>query len=270
MKFPVIILLLLFSMQVLRENPSCEKLLLSGNMILVSAEIENTTELLRVCFGTKPSAIFEAKSAGISVPARKQLIKNHKLQNRLFSCSGDFRIVAARPKPAGGVQPIGYLGFDFLEKAATNYHLDFDNGSICSNVEDIPAFAKSKGYREIKTRFTATGFSIFAKVKWKEYEFAFDTGYTGGYSMCRNDGLPWFKDHHQTIRDSISGSDIGYYATMPVNFNGINYQPGIAVSESPGRRVGIGFIKGFNWLIDLRRKKVYVRKSSLPIDALSF
>ncbi|RZJ30001.1 MAG: hypothetical protein EOO48_06110 [Flavobacterium sp.] len=56
------------------------------------------------------------------------------------------------------------------------------------------------------------------------------------------------------------------FANKWITVNGINYSSYITARESETEsRVGMGFIQGFDWIIDRQHKSVFIKKNGNPI-----
>jgi hypothetical protein len=142
--------------------------------------------------------------------------------------------------------------------------LNFDTRSFCGIVKEKKDSLILTGFKEIKSRFKNHGFSIFATIKRKEYEFQFDTGYTGTFCIEYKKTIPFLKESHQTI-EGVSNDFI--YNDKWITINKLYYSSTITVSNRVKlSKVGMGFIKGFNWIVDTKQKKVYFKKNSIGLD----
>ncbi|HLA55412.1 MAG TPA: hypothetical protein VK623_04895 [Flavobacterium sp.] len=148
----------------------------------------------------------------------------------------------------------------------TGCHLDFDNQQLCSLSEKkLQEFLNSSDYKEIESKFRGQSFSFSILIKRKEYEFLFDPGFAGSFRMPYKASIPFLKEAHQNIESQSSIAFV--YNNKSISFNGIYYSSAITISNAVKQQsVGMGFIKGFNWLIDTNNKKVYVKKNALSLD----
>lgn len=258
----------------------CEKLELADNVLLISSEIENAPRKFILNFGVNKSVIIDSSLVFDNRLRDKAYVNGDshdlllRVENKLFAGHKSFKFY---PKPPTGIcadkdeahHAIGHYGFDFFAKSHKGYHLDFDNMTLRSlNQDDQRVLISKSGYKEIKSRFTNEGFYIFFTIKRKEYEFRFDTGYPNALSMRVKEELPFLKDPHEVVEDdnTAKASAKYYYNNKGVSFAGIYYSSAILLSGAAQQKAGMGFIKGFNWIIDIDNKKIYFKKNTLGID----
>jgi hypothetical protein len=172
----------------------------------------------------------------------------------------------------GDKPQISLLDFDKISpvyfRKKMGCHLDFDNRQLCNVSEKkLQEFINANDYKEIKSKFRSQSFSFFIIIKRKEYEFLFDVGFAGSFQMPYKESIPFLKEAHQKIETK---SNIDFvYNNKSISFNGIYYSSAVTISNSDKQQiVGMGFIKGFNWLIDTNNKKVYIKKNTLSLDIL--
>jgi hypothetical protein len=157
------------------------------------------------------------------------------------------------PKPYVGYFPDSKIGF-----------LDFDNNAFCGIDRPGKDHLIETGFKEVKARFLNHGFSIFVMIKRKEYEFQFDTSYTGTFCMEYKESIPFLKENHRTI-EGVSNDFI--YNNKWITINKLYYSATVTVSDGVKySKVGMGFIKGFNWIVDTKQKKVYIKKNNIGLD----
>jgi len=143
--------------------------------------------------------------------------------------------------------------------------LDFANCSRSAISQAQQKELLAAGFAEIKCRFGKKGFSIFIEIRKGKFKFLFDTSFQNAFSMRFSQKIPFLKGPHQTVE---SASTDFIYNNKCITVNGIHYSSAITVSKSEKTsRVGMGFIKGFDWIIDSQNKKVYIRKNSIGLDS---
>lgn len=279
-------------------NVVCETIELNNNRILISSEIETVSRKFLVDLSSVNSLILDATVVSEFYKKQnsktewtpntdKSILKNIKLSlptknnlfagNTLFNCdmenkeSESFNCLTNSKPEFQGV-----YGFDFFNQKTTICHLDFDASTICNLTEKV-ILEKLTGenYKPIKANFNSHSVSIFITINRKEYEFLFDTGFNGTFNMPFHKNIPFLKENHQTF-ESLPGNSgkensnktVAYvYGNKSISLDGIYYSTQMIISNSfQKQRVGMGFIKGFNWIIDNRNRKVYFKKNTLSLD----
>ena len=164
----------------------------------------------------------------------------------------------------------GSVGSDMLRQNSI-YTLDFDRSEI-GLIEDLNAqFLKDNGFKEIQSIFYKDKIELVININWKDYKFIFDLGYNGTFSHKMNKIL-LEKLAYGYSYNYIATSDLGVESKMMLfpfskfYINKIGYSGALTIGENLENRVGLGFIKGFNWIIDYNDKKVYLKKNFTPID----
>jgi hypothetical protein len=245
----------------------CEKIQLKDNVLLIHSQAENKEHTFILNTGMQTSIVFEESINGNE---RKPDVE-WSVDNHLFAGQKRFKI---NPKhafscnaPAATVS--GHYGYDFFRKSNTAYLFNFDEQTLCSlNRESVENLLK-KGYSEIRSNFSQDGISIFVNMKWKPYEFIFDTGYPGAFSLAYNDNIAFVKEIHQTLETGRDSADF-IYNNRFISVNGINYSASVVIAKPAKKaKMGMAFIKGFNWIIDFRKKKVYILKNAMGLDTQS-
>lgn len=143
--------------------------------------------------------------------------------------------------------------------------IDFDSKTICEITKPDLQGLVTSGYNEIKSDFQKKGVSIFVAIRRDQYKYRFDLSYPGAFAMQYRQKTPFFKESHQIEE----GNGIRHvYHNKWITINRINYISSICASENEKfSRVGMAFIKGFNWIIDYKGRKVYLQKNDMPISS---
>jgi hypothetical protein len=268
----ILLLAILFLAQATanRENITahigCEKIELKDNVLRIGSEAENKQGTFILDLGAPSSTVFKESISDKLVPNIEWSVDNHLfsgqkkfkiIHRKLFSCSSSATIAS------------GHYGYDFFRKSNTAYLFNFDEQSLCSlNRESIEGLLKN-GYKEIRSNFGQDGISVFVNIKWKPYEFIFDTGYSGAFSFAYNDDIAFVKEIHQTLETGRDSADF-IYNNRFISVNGINYSASVIVAKPAKKtKMGMAFIKGFHWLIDFRKEKVYLLKNAIGLDTQS-
>ena len=153
-------------------------------------------------------------------------------------------------------------------KAENILLLDFENNQICV-INKASKIINDFQYNEIKAKFGSANIKLNLTIKWKQYDFVFNPDYTGGFLMRENDKLPFLKSEHVPIefltRKTILKTGL-LYKNLGVGINNIFYTTSILVADVETQIVGFNFIKGFNWILDFKNNKVYVKKNSNQLE----
>ncbi len=156
-----------------------------------------------------------------------------------------------------------------LFKNEDAFMLDFSNGQISTMTLGEVSNIIKESYFEIKSKFSKSHVRIFLNVNWRETAFTFDTAFQGTFAMKpgnrdRRSGIVEIFEKINAFNGKIQ--TVKYHNNRIVRFGNTNYNTSIWIGENEEARVGIGFIKGFDWIFDLVNRKVYARKNSLSID----
>lgn len=241
----------LISGQAIRYKKDVERIALRENQILLNATVSEKPAAFILDLGTAESTLAD------TIRSKNQ---KYLIESNLFSSMKSFSKTAT---PDGNCKspPIsGRIGYDFFRKSQKVFKLDFDEPALA--VTDEPV---EKEYQEIKSDFRADGIYITVMLKWKTYQLKFDTGYSGTIFMSDKDAARFIREACKDY-ESLDGN----YAVYPnkwITINGNYYNAPVTVANRGVSRIGMGFLKGFNWIIDFRRHKVYLRKNSISLDA---
>lgn len=282
-----------------KTNSACETIELKNNTIWIRSGIETAAGKFMVDFGSATSLIRDAQvGTGLykrqnsqserTAVAAPSVLKNRKRalhsKNNLFEGEILFNL---NPENSFGTsinclipEAQGLYGFDVFNQKTTICHLDFDASTICNLTENEFSEKRIKeNYKPIKANFNGHAVSIFITINRKEYEFLFDTGFSGTFNIPFHKNMPFLKENHQTF-ESVSGSSerenpnttvMYVYQNKSVSLDGVYYSTDMTVSNSFSKqRMGMGFIKGFNWIIDNGNRKVYIKKNTLSLDTGNF
>jgi Retroviral aspartyl protease len=169
----------------------------------------------------------------------------------------------------------GILGMDFFFEDNFGMKLDFSNNKIYNlDKKELSCLTTIKtDYNLIKSECRNSQIFIYLKIEGIEYKFKLDTGYSGNIIMPNSKDLIFKSSNkielegslYQTISAITKGKEI-YYEKMPVSLGNETLESKISVSGSiKAQNVGIGFIKGFDWIIDYNNNKVYIKRNQNEI-----
>lgn len=160
---------------------------------------------------------------------------------------------------------IGILGMNHFMQSEKTIALNFDENTI-QVVED--SFDKTD-FIELKAELKITRKKIIIplEINHKTIEFLFDTGNSGG--LFTKDG-----EISETIPaeegemllgnfDSFSTQTIKYFKNLNISNFPISIENQNITSFNPfhTNSMGMKFISKFNWIIDFKNKKVYIKKN---------
>lgn len=282
---------------------SSEKIELKNNCILMSCAIEDKPQTFQVDLGATTSVIFdtlaipdyykkEKGTFGSMKSADNKVTKSTfvalKVNNNLASGSKKAFLVVpvfnqsmlqydCLPK---GVKndKVGLYGYDFFGYDEYVTVMDFDKLTISNYKNERLNELIQEGYSEVKSEFKDRWLSIFVTINGTEYKFKLDTGYNGSFSIPFKKDLDFLNEEHQSIQGNLYRTLTGttknntdyFFNDKEMSFNNANYKTSITASQSiKAQNVGMGFIKGFNWIIDAKNKKLYAKKNTIEIDTKS-
>ncbi len=156
---------------------------------------------------------------------------------------------------------------EVLSGTAKIIYLDFESSpAISLDTRNLDSLVVNGNYTETKAKFRNDSFFIIIQMRRKTYEFRFDPTYSGSFLMTYDEDIPFLKkENHQTITGK--STDL-VYNNKWITFSGINYSSAVTISDTVNRpKVGMGFIKGFNWIIDKKHRKVYFKKNNSNISS---
>jgi hypothetical protein len=164
-----------------------------------------------------------------------------------------------------------------MQEHKTGYLLNFEAGQVCNLKPAELAAAIAQGYEAVKAKVGYSDITIYVMIDGIEYAFKFDTGYNGSFMMPYDkDKIGFLNDAHRSkegmLARTVSGISTGKESSYnkKITLGGKNYATEITVSESIKSQVaGMGFIKAFNWIIDGKNKKVYIKKNAVAPDEQS-
>lgn len=169
----------------------------------------------------------------------------------------------------------GIIGLDVFFINDAVLQLDFTNKKICNIESKEISNIINNGYIELKSECKSKKIYIFLTVEDQEYKFKLDTGFSGSLVLPFSDKLDFSKYNKitiegemlRTIASTTNGED-SFYEEVPVSFSTFNLNTIFQVSKSlKVQNIGMRFIKGFDWIIDYKNNKVFVKRNANKIDA---
>ena len=159
----------------------------------------------------------------------------------------------------------GNLGYEFFRRSQQIFLFDFDALTLCNiDGQDLSAYF-DQHYTPIDADFRKNGIYIPILIKWKVYKVKLDTGYTGSVFINNSAAEPFIKEPSRTYNSL--GGNFSVYPNKWITLGKHYYNSSIEVSDKGDSCLGMGFIKGFNWIIDFNRHKVYFKKNGNSLDA---
>ena len=274
MKFslPSIILVALLSIiPVIREKITCrngcESIQLVNNRVVIEADVAG--ERLAFIVGLAHTSEIRSDNVG-----RTYL----SVQNKLIECEkkefdGAQISFGSDMCPNNLELPLnGIYGHDLLAGCSQVFSIDFEKLKLCNlsneqKIDMIPA----ENFLEVDSRFSNGKVKIALTINWKVYWFTVDTAYDGTFLMGYNENLPFLKEPHTVWEraEPMRSGDRLYY-NKGVWLNGTGYNSSITTAKiNADSKVGVAFLKGFNWIFDHTAKKVYFKKNSVGLDSFA-
>lgn len=167
----------------------------------------------------------------------------------------------------------GVVGLDVFFKNDLQLFLNFSENSIININEAQKSKIINEGFQKIKSKCKSKKIFIYLFINNIEYEFKFDTGFSGSFSIPFDSKLD-FKDfssldYEGSLFSTATSTTIGdesFYEKVPVKIGNIKLNSTVLISKSlKNQNVGLKFINGFDWIIDYNNNNVYIRKNSFDI-----
>jgi hypothetical protein len=240
--------------EIFRYNKGCEKIILSENQILLH-NVTNDDAAFAINLGLTESAVFSSQTS-------KKIAKG--FNNGLFSGPKLLSLTVRTDNACDSSFVAGHIGYDVFRRSGQIYKLDFDTGNLCC-LTSVEIDQQTKNYHEIDAVFRSDGIYIPIMLRWKTYELKFDTGYSGTIAMTAKDAARFVKEPCKKYQ-----TDNGNFAVYPnkwITINGNYYNSSVTVFDRGTSKIGLGFLKGFNWIIDFRSRKLYLQKNGISLDA---
>lgn len=169
----------------------------------------------------------------------------------------------------------GILGLDVFVDKNLSMQLDFTNNKVCNlTLSETESLVKEGHYTLIKSSCKVNQIFVFLNIEGKEFKCKLDTGYNGNVIIPNNDGLEFKNGKKIELEGSLyttasaftNGKEI-LYGEMPVTLGSENIETKISVSNSiKAQVIGMEFIKGFNWIVDYKNNKVYIKRNQNKVE----
>ncbi|MBF6608160.1 MAG: hypothetical protein ITG00_05430 [Flavobacterium sp.] len=242
------------------STANCIALDLKNNLLTVYGSVADDAKTFRLGFAEMQSVLYSANSD------KKETIAN------IFSSEK----LAIRQKLKDDCLTFdGTLANDLLRKHDGAVSLNFSEQMLCAiSYSDLPKVVQDGGYKEIASNFKRGHFEVIAEINWTKYSFVFNTFAPESFIMRTSKNLSFLKEESIGMlaldRRTNSPSRARLYPFTKIYTNGTGYSSPILITPTIDKHtMGVGFIKGFDWIVDYRRSKVYFRKNHLGIDLYS-
>jgi len=229
----------------------CENIIIQNNKIFLEVGINGMPRWFDVDFGKAESKLHGFGANSVT------------LGNNFFAGSCVFE--KANFNNICQTNQGGSLGYEFFRKSQQIFLLDFDSQTLCNiDNRDLTQYI-NRNFVPIESDFRKSGIFIDLTIKRKIYRVKLDTGYHGTLSLHCDAAEPFIKDAARNYK-SLDG-DFAIYPNKWVTLGKHYYNAAIEVGCSRDSRIGMGFIKGFNWIVDFKKHEVYFKKNSISLDA---
>ena len=275
----------------------CQKISLEKNCVIIHTQIEGKDQPMMLDLGASGGLIYDTAvipdyykrskaTFGTAKGADRKKINSAmtplKIHNKLHSSDNKvFNVLSKPPQErsscSSAPQYIGLYGYDLMRAHETGYLLDFETGQVCNLKPAELAATIDQGYRAVKAKVTYTQITIYVMIDGTEYTFKFDTGYYGSFTIPYDkDKIGFLNDAHtstegmlgKTVSGIVTGKERTY--DKKITFGSKEYTTEITVSDViKAQNVGMGFIKAFNWIVDNKNKKLYIKKNSIAQDSVT-
>lgn len=267
--------------------------ILSGsNLPLIDVEIEGKNLPFILDTGAMGSVLFDStaignfdskKLAGLGsrYSADKKKAKNRfmtaKVVTKLFESENKLMTFSIFPESKCNKSTMkGILGLDAFFEDKTVMFLNFSNNEVCNiDPSDVGIkISQDSGYHLVESECFQNQIYVYLVIEGKKLRFKLDTGYGGNIIMPASEATKFINNNQMTIQGTFYttvssfavGTDI-FYEKMPVHFAGRDFEAKTNVSTSiKAQNIGINFIKGFDWIIDYHKNKIYVKRNANIIE----
>ncbi|MEO8769481.1 MAG: hypothetical protein ABI402_05335 [Ferruginibacter sp.] len=277
-------------------NNGNEKIELVKNQVLINTQIEGREQSLALDLGAMVSVLYDtavikdfytrekstfgsAKGAGSGKIKITQLplTLNDSLfssQNKVFTVINNDALLN-KDKCSTVKKLSGVYGADLFKKNKAILLIDIEEKKLCNLTDSVLTSIIQTGFTEIKSTFGMKIITVYVNIDGKEYPFGFDTGFTGSFTMPYSEDIDFLKDTHISMEGmqaiTITGIQKGtsdVYEEKKIAIGATDFVTMISVSTGiKSQNMGMGFMKGFNWVIDYKHKKIYFKKIAEQQDS---
>ncbi|GEP49826.1 hypothetical protein FNO01nite_04980 [Flavobacterium noncentrifugens] len=239
----------------------------TGTVLTDSTAIENFTNKKFATFGTHVSA------NGVK---KKNRFLTAGFKSPLFESAQKLLLYSPMPTSmcSKSSEMAGILGIDAFFQDDMPLFLNFSKNEICNIETTLLQNQVSQGFKAIKSECKNNQIFVFIDIEGKMLKFKLDTGFSGSVIIPFSDKLQFTNPNYMVLQGStyntLSSMTAGtetFYEKMPVDFAGEKFEAKINVSSTiKSQNLGIQFMKGYDWIIDFKNNKVYIRRNANIID----
>lgn len=281
--------------QKITTKKACATLLMEKSIPMIGLEIDGKPA--KFLFDTGATATVLTDSTAVPEFAAKEFghlgsIKGadgKKLKNRILVCKvtspvfeSDNKLLIFVNRPNSYCQKnvnayAGILGMDVFFKDGLSMQLDFTHNSICNlTTPEVDSIAATAGYFQVKSECESGKIFIFITIDGKELKFKLDTGFSGNLIipydkntiLSSSEKIELEGSLYRTALSETEGKEF-FYENIPVTIGNETVASEVSVSSSiTAQNVGINFIKGFDWIIDMENNRVFLRRNSQLIGRI--
>ncbi len=198
------------------------------------------------------------------------------IKTNLFESENMVMIYLNQPKTkCNNTHVKGVIGLFNILSSKYSIYMNFSLNTLCNIVEDEKErIIKENGFEELKCEFKNSIIYIFLEIEDKEYKFILDTGFTENIVIPYSKEIKFTNNNYSKFEGSFfksissltKGNEI-VYAAMPIKIGNTVIESNLNFSSTvKSQNIGIGFIKGFDWIIDYKNKKLFYKKNKNHID----
>ena len=249
-----------------QSSSACIPMTFENNEITVPLIIDGTEKKMNLSF---------CEMSGVYVRElnfdKSSLVKRNLKCNFFESLNYSFKEVL-NPNQCSN-ENFGTLGVDLLQKSRKIYMIDFDELKLCLiDQTNLKEALRINGFQELKSIFYTDKIEIVVSINWHDYKFTFDLGYSGTFCHIPTSNLQNIKEYslryNKISEDQLAKPEVVTILPFAKFYlNKVGYSSALRLDENIDNRVGLGFIKGFNWIIDYKSNKIYYKKNHTSIDS---
>jgi len=198
------------------------------------------------------------------------------IKTNLFESDNMVMIYVNQPQIKCSKTPVkGIIGLFNVLSSEYALYMNYSKSTLSNiNEDEKNRIINKEDFQELKCEYKSSIIYIFLEIEGKEYKFKFDTGFTENivipYSKettFKNSNFLKFEgSFFKSISSDTKGSEI-VYADMPIKIgdqiinSNLNFSSGIK-----SQNIGIGFIKGFDWIVDYKNKKLFYKRNTNHVE----
>lgn len=261
---------------------SKEHFILKNNQMLITAKINQTIDTLIFDTGASSTIIFNESiindggfisnfKIGAKLPDKSKIYfqeKKYSIDNNIISSNNIVLKTLNIPKhPCSKSQMKDVFGNSVFKKNEKILNLDFEKSTIgILNLEEYNLILNDNTYFEIPIKTKGGVYVIIEEGKYKG-DYLVDTGNSGSALITNNNQLI-NKENSEIFEGTVFSQANGKIESNNYTYiNTINDFPLlektkiniIYFEKYKGNNLGLEFIKRFNWIIDFKNSKAYIK-----------